>query len=266
MKLDLSDAAGLPLTLDTDANYLVSKGGLVFDCEARSVAEMSDVLYNTDGVDSTHDLYWIFPLQNAGASNAIFDDADLTYSFVLLPSGQVGGEFVKTRGHYHPEMPGSDLAYPEVYSHILGRPYLLMQHRSGDRADHLDDCVLIELSDGVSVMIPPGYAHILINPTDEPAVVAGLYSRSFKGSYDPITEMAGAAYFVLNDGGEQVVPNRRYSDCPPLRRLSNLTGTQFEPPNGDRPLWTSFLDEPNRYTFLTDPRAAKLLFAVKDHI
>jgi glucose-6-phosphate isomerase len=115
-------------------------------------------------------------------------------------------------------------------------------------------------------MIPPGYAHILINPTNEPAVVAGLYSRSFKGSYDPITEMAGAAYFLLDHGGEQVVSNPRYTDRPPLRRLTNLIGTPFEPPNGNRPLWSSFLEDPSRYAFLSDPRAARLLFAVKDAI
>jgi glucose-6-phosphate isomerase len=264
MKLDLSETAGLPLTLDTVTNQLSSKDGLIFEREARCVDEMSDVLFKADGIDPARELYWIFPLLDAGDSNAIFDNADLTYSFVLLPSGGIGGEYIKTRGHYHPEMPGSDVAYPEVYSHLLGRPYLLMQHRSSERADQLDDCVLIELTDGMSVMIPPGYAHILINPTGESAVVAGLYSRSFRGSYDPITEMAGAAYFVLDGDGETIVPNPRYTDCPPLRRMTDVTGTQFEPPNGNRSLWSSFLEEPSRYAFLTDPEAARRLFADKD--
>jgi glucose-6-phosphate isomerase, archaeal len=264
MKLDLSEAAGLPLSFDTATNQLTSQDGLVFNREARCVDELSDVLYESREIDLAQELYWIFPMQDAGASNELFEAADLTYSFVLLPPGTVGGEFVKTRGHYHPEMPGSDLAYPEVYSHLLGRPYLLMQHRFQNRANQVDDCVLIELSNGMSVMIPPGYAHILINPTNEPAVISGLYSRSFRGSYDPITEMAGAAYFVLDEDGEKVVPNHRYADCPPLERLTNLAGTPFEPPNGIRPLWSSFLEDPDRYAFLTDPEAARQVFAVRN--
>jgi glucose-6-phosphate isomerase, archaeal len=264
MKLDLSEMAGLPLTLDTDSNQLLSGDGLVFEREARCVDELAEVLYNSDGIDPARELYWIFPLKVAGVSDAIFDRADLTYSFVLLPPGGIGSEYVKTRGHYHPEMPGSDLAYPEVYSHLSGRPYLLMQHRLGNHANQLDDCVLIDLTDGMSVMIPPGYAHILINPTDEPAVIAGLYNRSFRGLYDPISEMAGAAYFVLDEDGEKVVPNPHYTARPPLRRLANLMGTQFEPPNGSRPLWSSFLEEPARYSFLSDPEAARRQFPVKD--
>jgi glucose-6-phosphate isomerase len=264
MKFDLSEAAGLPLMLDTVTNQLASKDGLVFEREARYVDELTDVLYNPDEIDPARELYWIFPLRDAGTWNTILEETDLTYSFVLLPPGGIGSEYVKTRGHYHPDMPGSDLAYPEVYSHLFGRPYLLMQHRLDNHANQVDDCVLVELTDGMSVMIPPGYAHILINPTDEPAVIAGLYSRSFRGSYDPITETAGAAYFVVDQGGEKVVPNPHYTGCPPLRRLANLTGTRFEPPNGNRPLWSSFLHEPSRYSFLSDPDAARLLFATKD--
>jgi glucose-6-phosphate isomerase len=266
MKLDLLATAGLPLTLDTETNQFVSSDGVVFERDARCLDELRDVLFTPDGIDPNRELYWIFPLRDAGDSTAVFDDADLTYSFVLLPPGLIGSEFVKTRGHYHPEMPESDLEYPEVYSHIFGRPYLLMQHRSEYRSDHLDDCVLIELTDGQSVMIPPGYAHILINPTNQPAVVAGLYSKAFKGSYDPITVMEGAGYFFLDNRGEHIAANPRYAVCPPLRRLSNLADTPFEPPDGDRPLWSSFLEEPSRYDFLTDPEAARLLFAVKEPI
>ena len=59
--------------------------------------------------------------------------------------------------------------------------------------------------------IPPGYAHILINPSPQPAAIAGLYSRSFSPVYEPIVQMAGAAYYLIDDGGEPVIPNPRYT-------------------------------------------------------
>src|SRR4029450_12931022 len=143
---------------------------------------------------------------------------------------KVGREFVKSQGHYHPSMPGSTVAYPEVYTHIWGDVLLLLQRRTRDHADRLDDCVLIDLRDSGTVTIPPGYAHILINPSSQPAAIAGLYSRAFSRVSEPIARMAGAAYYVIDDAGVRAIPNARYTAPPPLRRLADSAGTPFAPP------------------------------------
>jgi hypothetical protein len=77
--------------------------------------------------------------------------------------------------------------------------------------------------------------------------------------------MGGGAYFVLDrEGQECILPNPRYTSPPPLRRLSELEGTAFAPPDGDNPLWTSFVQNPQRYDFLFDPAAARLYFDPQD--
>ena len=68
--------------------------------------------------------------------------------------------------------------------------------------------------------IPPGYAHVLINPSNEPAAIAGLYGAAFKPDYEPFVEMGGAAHYLIDDNGEQFVPNPRYSRNRPVRRLT----------------------------------------------
>jgi glucose-6-phosphate isomerase len=110
------------------------------------------------------------------------------------------------------------------------------------------------------VTIPPGYAHILINPSHQPAAIAGLYSRAFAPIYEPVVQMAGAAFYLIDDAETPVIPNPRYATHPPLQRLTDPTGTRFAPPDETRPLWTSFLADPARYDFLSDSQAARRSF------
>jgi glucose-6-phosphate isomerase len=263
MKIDLTRAAGFPLSLDTDANDLTAAGDVRFDRLARRASELASVLFEPDGLAPATELYWLFPLRDAGSAAPALDRVGLTYSCVLLPSLKVGREYVKTQGHYHPAMPGSAIPYPEVYTHLWGESLLLLQRPAAASADRIVDCAVVALRDGTTVTIPPGYAHILINPSPRPAVVAGLYSRAFAPVYQPISELAGAAYYLVDEAGQRAVPNPRYPDRPPLRWLADLAGTPFAPPDGDRPLWTSFLGEPARYDFLSDAEAARLRFPVE---
>jgi glucose-6-phosphate isomerase len=140
-----------------------------------------------------------------------------------------------------------------------------MQRRVAGQAGNLDDCVLIDMQPGQSVMVPPGYAHILINPSDQPALMAGLYSPNFTADYEPIRSMAGAAYYLVQNGGtDHTIPNQRYANYPPLRWLTDLTGTRFVPPDRHRPLWGSLMYDPQRYEILTEAAAAQRYFASED--
>lgn len=260
MHVDLSDAAGFPLTLDTKTGELAGGGAIAFGRVTRRLVDMQSVLFESDGVSLDTEIYWTYPLIDGGPAAADLDQRGLTYSCVLLPPLKIGREFVKTQGHYHPPMPGSDVQYPEVYTHLWGDPSLLLQRRRDDRAELVDDCVVIELRQGDSVTIPPGYAHILINRSRQPAAIAGLYSRAFAPIYEPVIQLAGAAYYLIDDAVAPAIPNPNYTDHPPLRRLTDPTGTRFEPPDKGRTLWSSFLADPARYDFLADPEAARRRF------
>ncbi|MGH2562215.1 MAG: glucose-6-phosphate isomerase family protein [Thermomicrobiales bacterium] len=261
MQVDLTNAAGFPLTLDTETGELGGGGALRFSRVPRRLADLQPVLFEADGGTPDTEAYWTFPLLDAGPAAPTLDERDLTFSCVLLPPLKIGREFVKTQGHYHPPMPESDVPYPEVYTHLWGEPSLLLQRRLDDRPDRIDDCVLVELHAGDTITIPPGYAHILINRSSRPAAIAGLYSRAFAPTYDPVIRVAGAAYYLIDDAAAPVIPNPRYTDHPPLRRLTDLTGTRFAPPDPGWALWTSFLADPPRYDFLSDPTAARRRFA-----
>jgi glucose-6-phosphate isomerase len=265
LNLDLTSQAGFALHLDTEAPDATAGSGIRFQRQARRVTDMKQVLYQppANGVDST--LYWTYTLLDAGEFQPAFESMRLTFGLVLLPGKRVGEEYVKTHGHYHSVMPGSAIGYPEVYTHYFGELYLYAQRRRFEAAAELDDCVLYKMVPGESIMIPPGYAHILINPSGSPALMAGLYSPDAVHEYSPVREMGGAAYYFLVDRGlDQAVPNPRYQILPPLRRLDDLTGTRFAPPEDDQPLWRSFTADPQRYAFITNPGMAAAQFAPED--
>ena len=39
----------------------------------------------------------------------------------------LGSEYVKTVGHYHPPVPGTDVSYPEIYQVLDGSATYLLQ-------------------------------------------------------------------------------------------------------------------------------------------
>jgi glucose-6-phosphate isomerase len=263
--IDLKPQAGFPLFLDPGTLEVVTLGDTQFTRETRRIGEMKPILYEPDALTDTTPVYWNYKLRKAGRAEPRFKDLGLTFGLVCLPPLKIGREYVKTHGHYHSNMPGSQVGFPEVYTHFYGELYLYMQRRQHVSAYLLDDCVLYRMIPGNSIMIPPGYAHILINPSGSPGLMAGLYAQDAIHDYDPIRKMAGAAYyFVDDDGNIGAIPNPQYPDCPPLREIEELSGTRFAPPNSNRPLWSAFIEDPQRYAFITNPSLAGVQFLPED--
>lgn len=261
MKIDLASVAGFRLELNTDTLDIATHYGIEFVRTARRKSQMRSVLMEPDAVAEDTELYYNFVLTNAGPHSHVFRRYNLTFACVLLPPLKIGREYVKTHGHYHPNMPGSSIAYPEVYTHYYGQLYLLLHRRINGDPARLDDCVLYEMQPGRSITIPPGYLHVLINPSEKPALMAGLYCLDSYPQYEPVIQMGGAAFYLVNSNGSvQIVENPRYLASPPLVRLDDLSGSQFAPPRDHVPLWSSFVSEPEVYAMLSDAIAAQRHF------
>ena len=266
MKIDLTPEAGFPLLLEPCTLEVTIPEELHFSRETRRLSEMQPVLHEPDALPAETVLYWNFTLRDAGRFETICKEMRLTFGLVFLPPMKIGKEYVKTHGHYHSAIPGSQIGFPEVYTHYYGQLNLYMQRRRGRSLSHLDDCVFYRMKPGHSIMIPPGYAHILVNPSSSPALMGGLYSLDAVHDYGPILEMAGGAYYFVEDAGqERALLNPRYDACPPLREIEELAGTRFAPPDDRRPLWSSFTEDPQRYAFITNASKAGLQFLPEDH-
>jgi glucose-6-phosphate isomerase len=123
----------------------------------------------------------------------------------------LGCEYVKTAGHYHPVVPGTDVTYPEIYEVLGGEAYYMLQKPKGEA---IEDVILIKAGEGDKVIIPPGYGHLTINASNKVLKMANWVAHDFESIYKPVKEKKGGAYFLLDKG---MVINKNYDHVPEMR-------------------------------------------------
>ena len=111
---------------------------------------------------------------------------NLRYDLTVIPPRDICGEWVKTKGHYHPRNPAG-VGYPEIYEVLKGEAHYLLQSRD------LRDIVMISAKAGEVVIIPPGYGHISINPSEHRTLtMANIVSTAFGSEYGQYESLHGA--------------------------------------------------------------------------
>jgi len=140
----------------------------------------------------------------------------LRYDLTVIPPLNLCGEFVKTKGHYHPKN-SKGIGYPEIYEVLEGSVHYILQHHT------LDDVALVSAETGDVVIIPPEYGHVSINPSrDLTLVMANIVSTAFESEYRQYEIFHGAAYYEMKNGEFKKNPN--YPKVPPLRHLAATCG------------------------------------------
>lgn len=135
-------------------------------------------------------------------------------NITVWESGTVGGEYIKTYGHYHVD----DL--PETYWFLSGVGFALLQKRKEGNNDLLLDFRVVKVSAGDQLDIPIGYGHLVVNTgkdflvTKDDSPVVGIgdsASMPLHADYAPVKEMGGFAYFVVeHEGRPALIKNPRY--------------------------------------------------------
>jgi glucose-6-phosphate isomerase len=133
----------------------------------------------------------------------------LRFDITVIPPREICGEFIKTKGHYHPDNP-TGTGYPEVYEVLAGKAQYLIQNHD------CSDVMMIAASAGEIVVIPPGYGHVTINPAGDTVLqMANIVSLRFSSDYQGYEALNGAAYFETVKEG--FVKNPAYKKSSPLR-------------------------------------------------
>lgn len=192
-------------------------GGKSFHPDVRRLFDMKDVIYDQEWLSTAQnmDLYYMYrDLALTKRDRDIINEHSLRYDITVIPPATLGGEFVKTAGHYHPLVPGTDVSYTEVYEVLEGEAHYLLQ-KASDVC--VEDVVLVKATRDDKVIIPPGYGHVTINPSNKVLKMSNWVSSSFSSVYEPIKNRHGAAYFELNDGS--FITNSDYDDVPEMRLL-----------------------------------------------
>lgn len=145
-------------------------------------------------------------------------------------TGTVGGEYIKTYGHYHVGK------LDETYNIIEGEGIVLLQKRKGEvEGNTVDDEIevfyAISVKAGDKIFIPSGMGHLVVNTgktwlvtaDDSPVNFAEVDPISLPGhaDYEAVKKMKGFAYYVIEENGKPtLVKNTNYKSVPEAVWLS----------------------------------------------
>lgn len=173
----------------------------------RTHEKMKEVLMNPDATGPAVHYYMI----RGGSKKR---------NITVWESGTVGGEYIKTYGHYH--VGNLD----ETYEIVEGEGIALLQKRVVENdvpiADRVEEFKAIRVKVGDSVYMPAGYGHLVVNTgktwlvtSDDSPVDGADDSASMPGhaDYEPVKKMRGFAYYVVEkDGAPALVRNPLYKE------------------------------------------------------
>ncbi|HEU5400074.1 MAG TPA: glucose-6-phosphate isomerase family protein, partial [Terriglobales bacterium] len=122
----------------------------------------------------------------------------LLFGVVAYAAGRLGQEPVRSQGHIHKVAPHCGWSTPELFEIWEGRAVIYAQE-SGD--DDPGRCVAVTAGPGDQVVVPPGWAHAVINADPESHLVFGAWcDRQYGFSYDQIRRHGGLAWFPVLNG------------------------------------------------------------------
>ena len=143
-------------------------------------------------------------------------------NITVWESGTVGGEYIKTYGHYH------IIDFSETYWILEGEGILLLQTRKKDEnGNYIDNEIetfkAIKIKKGDEIKIPSLCGHLVVNTgktwlvtsDDSPVNLNDSASMPEHADYEAVKKMKGFAYYVVEKDGEPtLVRNENYSVVP----------------------------------------------------
>src|SRR4030042_4209701 len=250
---DLKNNLSLPISLNENDMLEFHDPMASINPKHRTLAEMKDYLADAKASFPGESVYDMYRSVHLPQDTEKFKNAGLRFDITVVHPGLLGREFSKTLGLFHPFKPGTAVRYPEIYEVVRGKALFLMQ-RMDDSFSQVLDCYSVEASEGQDVIFLPGYAHFLINTTDEILITSNWSGDNFESLYEPVARYHGAAYYVFKgtDGQPEFKPNKNYASVPELKKLRpkelSHFGLIFE-----QPAYLTGQKSPNMLQFLINP-------------
>jgi glucose-6-phosphate isomerase len=254
MKINLKQACGLPVILDTENCHLVLGKELnIPDYRIRMLHDL-DAVWANPVPDPNREIYRYTSGLWFAADEATWKKANVIYGIVVFPPGIFGNEYNKSSGQYHPIIPPNTMATPEVYTVLHGTGYFMLQ-RSSPPYETIDHAVVVEVQAGETFIVPPDYGHLQINPAGEPLVFSYAVMDGMSGVYEPFRKTQGAIYYAMADKNGLVSYrfNTHYKKRIPLQIVKAGEICQL-PLLNDKVTYQTIRDNLGQLEFLTDPK------------
>jgi len=122
----------------------------------------------------------------------------LLFGLVAYAPGLLGREPVRSQGHIHAVAPHCGWSTPELFEVWEGCAIIYAQQSVGD---HPGKCLAVKAGPGDQVVMPPGWAHYVINAGITTRLVfSALCEREYGFIYDGVRARGGLAWYPLVNG------------------------------------------------------------------
>lgn len=252
MKLSQS---GLPISLN-HGKLILNKQLVSSPTQKRTIKEAKAYFKNAGSKGPTV-LYVIHRGIAFKKDLKILNKNNLRYDITTISPGTIGSEFVRTIGHFHEISPKTKLGYPEIYEVLNGKALFLLQNKN-------NKVFLVKAISGQKVIVPPGFGHITINPTQNFLAVANIFSNTAKSIYDSYKNHKGGAYYVKKlNNNLTIEKNSLYKK---VGKLKMATPKEIQKLKIDfkKPLYTSFIENPKNFDFLDNPQKFRNILITKN--
>lgn len=182
----------------------------------------------------------------------------LLYGAVVYASGRLGSEPVRSQGHVHAVAPHSGWSPPEIFEIWSGKAIVYAQERAEDDSGR---CIAVTTLPGQHVIVPPGWAHCVINADPERRMSFGAWcDRQYGFDYTGVRAHHGLAWFpLLRSGGSfEWQRNLHYRQSTLIER-SARDYAEFGI-CGSVDMYSIFARSPDKVMFVSDPARASDLW------
>jgi len=183
----------------------------------------------------------------------------LLFGLVAFASGTLGQEPVRSQGHVHAIASHCGWSTPELFEIWEGRAIVYAQESAGDDPGR---CIAVEAGAADQVVVPPGWAHCVINADPNSRMVFGAWcDRQYGFVYDEVRAHGGLAWFPLLRGQRiEWERNGRYRESRLVSRKARAYPEFGLSPTA--PVYDQYLRDPECIQWVSDPARYRGLWKV----
>jgi glucose-6-phosphate isomerase len=178
----------------------------------------------------------------------------LLFGAVVYAAGTLGSEPVRSQGHIHAIAPHSGWSPPEIFEIWSGKAIVYGQQCAEDEPGR---CIAVNAGPGDKVVMPPGWAHCVINADPNRPMAFGAWcDREYGFDYSGVRAHHGLAWFpLLSDAGSI---NWQANECYRRSTLEHHRPRPYPELGLDpsRSLYAQFSEDPDSMMFVADPQRA----------
>jgi glucose-6-phosphate isomerase len=182
----------------------------------------------------------------------------LLFGVVAYAGGHLGEEPVRSQGHIHSTAPHCGWSTPELFEIWEGRAIVYAQEFATDDPGR---CVAVSACPGDQIVVPPGWAHCVINGDPQGRMVFGAWcDRQYGFVYNQIRAHHGLAWFPVLDGSGKLrwEPNPHYRVTTLAQRNPRAYSELGLDPK--LPIYEQFAQNPDAVQWVSEPGLAKSIW------